>query len=591
MYRLISRFVSAATISLLSVSSHLSAAPLLFGKVVDRAGRGLGGVEARLAVLGVSVTTDTTGAFEIDSPTAVLPPTHFQAGPPRALVRDGMLRVTAGPRRTSVKATLYDLHGRTVGIVFDGLVEAGTLLQRPVAPEEMKPAEGTYLMTVSVDGLRESFKTLHIGRAPTVSPATSRGLAKALAVLDTLKLTKSTCAEVAVPITEWNVDLGEIIMVCEGVLPPVPPKTYPLPDGAVRVTNSSELVSALSGSSAKDIVLADGTYDNSTYFSVGAAHRLWAEHLGGATLTAGLLLDKSGSEVHGLKFDVSDEAKTSNRSIIFTGTSGHNLTVTDSWFEGRLAVARGIHIMAVNGVRLQRLVVSHFTWDGIRVFNNNSSYPITPNPPPYIADLDLSYFKHPDPNCCSGTGEFGLLLGNSAPGAIVERIKCRYADWSCLIPAGVDVSGTIWRDLDLDYSNDQTFYFEHFGTNVTLERFHIGPHVSSAMCFEGALPNWGWKPVGHTFIIQDGTIESNRLGITIGCCEGDITVRRVKFVGQCYAAILDNTNHSYAQGQCTPYGPHHFEDNDYSGILSTAEQVKINAPGFGSGICDGGDTW
>ena len=60
--------------------------------------------------------------------------------------------------------------------------------------------------------------------------------------------------------------------------PPEAPRAYTLPSNPVRVSNSSELIGALNGTTARDIVLADGTYDNSTYFHAKAGHRVWAEH-------------------------------------------------------------------------------------------------------------------------------------------------------------------------------------------------------------------------------------------------------------------------------------------------------------------------
>ena len=92
------------------------------------------------------------------------------------------------------------------------------------------------------------------------------------------------------------------------VAPPTPPTAYTVPAGAISVSTSPQLIIALTHNTGKDIVLADGAYDNSSYFDDSNGNHVYAEHLGMARLNAGMALGK-GAIVEGLVFDVSVAAK------------------------------------------------------------------------------------------------------------------------------------------------------------------------------------------------------------------------------------------------------------------------------------------
>jgi hypothetical protein len=346
------------------------------------------------------------------------------------------------------------------------------------------------------------------------------------------------------------------------------------------VSNATDLANALSGSSARDIILENGVYDKGSYYSVNAGHRLWAATLGGATVKSGLKIDNaSGVEVHGVKFDVDSSSKTGAMgATIYTGENANRLTVTDSWFEGHMQTHAAIYLQGPDGPKLSRLVIAHFQGEGIRIQGPKRAA----NPPPYISDIDVSYIKHPTKH--DGTTEFAIALGNSAPGGMVERIRCHHVNWSCLI-AFRRSTGTTWRDWDVDY-DDIPFYFEHYGDNNIIERFHIGPHAMGGIIFEGALPNWRWLPTGKNHTIRNGVIESDRWGIAISQCEGPITVDHVVFRNQCLGAILDNTNMPYADGHCEPPAGTKFTNNDYSGIDAGAKAIAVNQSHFQGNLCD-----
>ena len=225
--------------------------------------------------------------------------------------------------------------------------------------------------------------------------------------------------------------------------------------------------------------------------------------LGKATLTAGIYFDKAPrSEVHGIRFNVNSNAKTHGNSIIHSRPPADYLLVTDSWFEGHMAVRRGLFIQGIDGPN-QRLVITHFTDEGLtyRDTKKRTNFDIFPHPPGYFADIDVSYIASASDR--SGTAEFGIQIGNGG-GTVIERVKCRYVNWSCLIPHH-NANGITWRDIDLDYSNDYAFYNEHWTDNNTLERFRIGPHVQSGIAFEGALKDGAISPRERTTLSRTGS--------------------------------------------------------------------------------------
>jgi hypothetical protein len=129
----------------------------------------------------------------------------------------------------------------------------------------------------------------------------------------------------------------------------------------------------------------------------------------------------------------------------------------------------------------------------------------------------------------------------------------------------------------------------------------LAPWVASTLSFvaapssanPAARSKVGQRPLeipytAQRIIIQDGTIASGRDGVNTGVCNGDMTIRRVTFIGQCLAAINDDTPSPYGQGHCTAK-PTHFSDNDYTQIQAGADTVKTNGQEFGADLC--GEEW
>jgi len=559
----------------------LFAQALVSGRVVDHSGNPLSDVEARLAVKNLSATTDTDGTFEIQADATLAGGTPTGLAASTVQMHNGMFRVAAGFKPARVSAWLFDGRGRVVSVVFEGFVAAGATFAAPVFPKTAAVAQGFYVLQYVIDGSAGRFEICHLGHpgSQSFSVAMSPGLAKGLAAPDTLELSFSGCATKAIPLDGYGTDLGDVLLSCNLPRPPKVPQSYTLPTGGIRVTNSAGLLDALSGGTARDIVLADGTYDNGEYFHPNAPHRFWAEHLGGATLKAGLMLDKGeGAQVHGLRLDVNSDKKGYESAIIHTGRTGNGLKVMDCFFEGNGIMELGILARAVHGLVFQRLVMRDFQHDGIRI----TSYPndVTPSPGPHLSDLDIANVKDPDPGCCNGTSEDGILLMNGDSATLVERVRVRNVDWMGVSTSGW-VRGGRWRDIDLD-SSFTGFYIEHGTNNIILERFHIGSRVQEGIAFEGGNEWSHYAGVGENIVVQDGVDEAYQSGVNISVCNKNETIQRVVFKGQCFAAISNWATHPF--GTCTGEegATNKFIDNDYSGIDPGAEAVTLKWTGSAS---------
>jgi hypothetical protein len=375
---------------------------------------------------------------------------------------------------------------------------------------------------------------------------------------------------------------------------PVAPMQYALPAGALVVANYSQLAGAVAGTTARDIILEDGTYSGGTLsFYVG--HRLWARHVGGAVLTFGIHIEGLGAGIHGVKFALNGSSSFpwNVKAAIHTGAGnygrvGDKVSITDTWIDGGNAAERGVYAQSVNGLNIQRVVLKNLRLDGIRVQTYGST-PVYPNPPIAIGDVDVSYVKDPG-GLNNGTAEFGIMVGNSSAGSVIERVNCHHVDWSCIIAAGNAVNGLTVSDVWLDYTNDRAFYAEHYTSDMVLKRFLIGPHVMSGFNIEGAQAVWGWKPSGKNYKIFDGTFDTTRNGASVEPCNGPIDFQRVKFLHQCQYGLINDTNIPYNAGHCLPVGPFTQSNNNFSGMQSTAQPVGVNVPAYGN-ICGGYKPW
>jgi hypothetical protein len=357
---------------------------------------------------------------------------------------------------------------------------------------------------------------------------------------------------------------------------PFPPAPYTVPAGALQVSTSAQLVSALAGTTPRDIVLADGVYDNPVSFANPNGHRLYAARLLGATLTAGINVASSsgqpGALVRGIAFDVADPAKTSSGRVIFSWGTSRNTQVLDSTFNGHKVLTAAVWAYQPDGLVVQRVQIRDFTDWGVVADNNVAGSTLAV--PILIEDIDVANITRAVPRTGGGMAEACVGIGNTAT---VRRVKARNCAWMGVTTMNA-TGNSLLEDLDIDggpaagmpagagSQGSVGLYIEHLTWNTTFQRMRIGPSLSYGVVCEGTDPNGAaWNGVSASIdnVIQDSTIESGQVGVLMGWATTRTTTRRVTFRSQYVAAITDylGVNNSY-------YG------NDYSGILPGALAVS-----------------
>jgi len=347
--------------------------------------------------------------------------------------------------------------------------------------------------------------------------------------------------------------------------PTMAPSAYTVPAGAVTVSTSAGLLDALAGTTPSDIVLASGVYDNGAPFNDGNGHRLYSATLGGAVLRTGLVLGANWGPgnglVQGVTFDVSDPSKTAYNAIVFVwGTAGRAAHILDTTFYGHSAVGNAILVREPEGLVVQRVKARDFSSNGILVDANAGPRSLSTRP--LLEDLDVANVSFPTPRASNGTAEACVWIGNTST---VRRVVVRNCAWTGIWTGGAD-AGSLHEDLDVD-STPVGVYLEHFTSGTTLQRMHIGPNVGRGVICEWADPGWGSQPACVDDIIQDSTIASTDIGVGLDQGTTRTTIRRVTFIGQHVAGIVDFAGVGNA-----------YYDNGYSGIAPDAVPVSNNHP-------------
>jgi hypothetical protein len=340
------------------------------------------------------------------------------------------------------------------------------------------------------------------------------------------------------------------------------------------VTSASELIAALSGP-AKDIVLADGTYDNSATFTDSNSSRLYAEHLGKAVLTAGLVIggnfSSGGGLVRGVTFDVSSTSKVLGGGIVHVwGNAGTNTSVLDCVFRGNRTIPVGVLGLNPQGLDVERSQFFQFTDAGIRATNNVLvSYGGSTPHISRISDILVDGVSRSTPGSSNGTAEAGVWIGQPVSNG-VSRIKVRNAAWS-----GIEMANDAWdtrlTDLDINMSGPNAragvaVYLEHFSYRLVFDTFLI---TGSQIGFkaEWSDPSWGGVAAAHSVTIQNGTIDAagwngggNTAGVYLDEGSDSTTVTGVRFLNENWAAI----------GAFRVVGTNVFSGNDASGLAPGA---------------------
>ncbi len=366
-----------------------------------------------------------------------------------------------------------------------------------------------------------------------------------------------------------------------GIQAPTSPTNYSNPAGAVTVSTSATLKTALAGST-RDIVLADGTYDNSAPFVNNSGHRLYAEHLGGSVLTAGLLIGSNGSApgavVQGITFDISSTAKVlGGAALHIWGPGGAATRVLDCVFRGNRAIDYGVLDYSPNGLIAQRLKFYDFTGVALWASDNTTvSYGAATPIIDTISDIYVNGVSKAVPGSSNGTGEAGVWVGHPVSNG-VQRIQTRNVGWS-----GIETVNNAWNttysDLDIDMSGSNEsagvgIYLEHFNYHNTFQRFAIRG-ANTGINAEWADPDWGSVAGSHYSVIKDGTIDAGgankakTIGVYLDEGTDSTTVTGVTFLNQSWAAI----------GAYKNAGTNSFSGNDSAGIKAGAVAYSTAHP-------------
>jgi hypothetical protein len=315
---------------------------------------------------------------------------------------------------------------------------------------------------------------------------------------------------------------------------PAPPSSYSLPSGATTVSTSAGLVEALARQEPADIVLADGIYDNSGPFVDRSGHRVYAQHLGRARLKAGFVIDGNagGAVLRGLSFDVTVPGKTFRGAIVNVHGSGKDNRLLDLTLDGHGILSAGLFVRQAEGLLVQRIATRNVRDWGVLVDPNDAS--LHPVDRPTIEDISSANVSRPVPRSSNGTSEACVWLGVTAT---VRRIKTRNCAWEGLW-IGSGTRDSVFEDLDIDDSGIG-IYVEHFASDSTFRRAHVGPNVERGATCEWDDPVWGRRAACTDNVFEDSTFDTRLMGVYLD--EGTVhtTVRSSVFLHQRCGAIGD----------------------------------------------------
>ena len=314
---------------------------------------------------------------------------------------------------------------------------------------------------------------------------------------------------------------------------PIAPQPYAPPSPAVRVTTTSELVAALAATQAADIVLADGEYLPDAHLAPAAAHRLWAEHLGGATIHAGIVFGTDvgdpGGELHGVRLDTGDRSRTLEgmyveSSLVHVWGVRRNVKIQDAWLSGHDAIVTGVLARQTDGLLIERVVITDMANRAIIADPNDTTFVAAA--PAVLRDVDV---RRVGLDGAGGVDEvYGIAVGSTAE---LTRVRVR------------DVGGVA---LDM-----RTACID---TRVDL--------LTIAGVATGVFTRTGTNGL----VIEASSITSAEVGVHLTVMTLGTELSRISFTGQSYAAIVDET------------GAASIGDNDYTRIAPGAVQVTSVPP-------------
>jgi hypothetical protein len=342
---------------------------------------------------------------------------------------------------------------------------------------------------------------------------------------------------------------------------PAPPAHYRVPRGALRVSTSQELRSALARTARTTIVLAAGAYESRRPFFNPHGHAVYAARRGRAVLRAGLSLGgnagRPGAVVRGLVVDVDDRRRTVDGAAIAVWGTGRNARILDTTLRGNGVLRAGISASQPEGLDIRRVVVRRFRDFGIFVDANDLDRGALADPFS-IRNVDVAHVGRSDPGSSEGRAEACLWIGNTGS---VRRVRLRSCAWMGLW-TGTSADRARIDGLDVDRTPTGV-YVEHFTRDSTFRRLRIGPRVRVGLTAEWADPAWDRRPASVDNVIELSRFESRLVGVYLDEGTTRTTVRRSSFANQSWAAIGDYRGDGNA-----------YESNDYDGVDAGAPPVR-----------------
>jgi hypothetical protein len=343
---------------------------------------------------------------------------------------------------------------------------------------------------------------------------------------------------------------------------PIAPQKYKLPRPAIWVSNAAQLRSALTRYTSRNIILRNGYYGSTVPYSNQGGDRLYAQMLGKAVVGAGMIMGGNsgpgGGVIQGVAFDVNDDSKTLQDSIIHVWGSGKNTRIVDVTLEGHGVVGAGIKARQAEGLTVRRVVARHFQSWGVIVDENKPDAQISH--PPLVTDIQVSYVSRPVPKSSDGRAEACVWIGNTA---VVRRIRAHHCAWDGLW-AGTAAHHAVFEDVRVTDSYVGV-YVEHFAYSSTFRRLQIGPSVDSGLICEWADPGWGSRPACVGNVIEDSTFDTRFFGVYLDKGTTGTTVRDSTFFNQCWTAIGDYAGYNNLYDTT---------GNDYRGLPAGAVPIS-----------------
>ncbi len=309
---------------------------------------------------------------------------------------------------------------------------------------------------------------------------------------------------------------------------PIPPSSYTVPASTLGsdVATMAALKTELAKGTSQVIVVANGTYDDTSYINNTCRHKVWARNLHGAVFNVGFNAGANfdcgtgNTEFHGLKFNISTTSKTLNNDAIHNWGALDKLVVEDLEINGNNVLRSGIWSRPNNGFVARRLKLLNFTdWglysDGQRHLTVGALTPApTPAIPLVIEDIDVDQVAKPTPGSGGGTSEMCIWAGDKA--TTFQRLRATDCGWSALWLGSGFRDTTVQHmtfDTPYNWGKSTAVYFEHYTLDSIIQYFNIINSQVGFQCEWIDSPPYDGRPGCNRVIIRDGYINATCAGL------------------------------------------------------------------------------